>query len=223
MTDIFQTYLPSVSQQIRDTYKITTAPDCWQCRQDTRKIKLGPISLNGGPDRYYYKCTACRKFAGFADMRGISERNPACICGPMKHSRAVIHSERHSDNCGQAVYFKCVFGRCGLKEKGPRIRPRSRAKHSRSGSGRKLMRRNMSDALQGSRSKKGRKGAVRHATRESRSLKLSRSGKLVSCSHDHGRLAFGNFYDEMLGNNGNPRRRCNVGFVTCCVCGAHTY
>ncbi|EME82072.1 uncharacterized protein MYCFIDRAFT_77627 [Pseudocercospora fijiensis CIRAD86] len=82
------------------------SPPCPICGQPTTTCVTRTSNRNGNAGRPYLKCGSCRKFITFVDKRGISSKNPECVCG--KASRIQVAGKGK----GRGLHYVCQSGAC---------------------------------------------------------------------------------------------------------------
>ena len=102
----------SAMDPFMDHPDLTRVPRCRKCKSITKKTHTKPDNPNGNGGRPYFKCMSCMTFSCFGDMRGISDRNPACECSAHRVSRAVLGRKWEERIEGRACYYRCAVGGC---------------------------------------------------------------------------------------------------------------
>ncbi|CVL02063.1 uncharacterized protein FMAN_08183 [Fusarium mangiferae] len=89
-------------------------PACFVCNNPSRRLVTRSSNRNGNAGRPYHKCTNCRRFLGFADVRGNSPDNPPCYC--RESSKAQVTGQ-NSGSPGR-LHYVCRQGTCDYYAEG---------------------------------------------------------------------------------------------------------
>jgi hypothetical protein len=83
---------------------LSSSPTCRECHH-VLTLNCVRNDKNGRIGRLYHRCDRCGEFRAWADLRGVYQGNPPCMCGE--------RSRLEESNSG-VWYYTCVTGRCAF-------------------------------------------------------------------------------------------------------------